>query len=167
MEKTTEKKTGKERTYVIVSIGGENYAINVMQVNIINGLTEIRPVPNSMPYMKGVITLRETIVPVIDMRAKFNLEAAPYTKTTVILIVNIHDRLIGFLVDSVLDVTDLPESKVQDIPHFSANINEDCISGISEINGKLIVLLDVDKIITRKELENITNNGVVDDIAEN
>ncbi|MBN2403052.1 MAG: purine-binding chemotaxis protein CheW [Spirochaetes bacterium] len=167
MENTTGKKSGTERTYVIVSLGGENYAINVMQVNIINGLTEIRPVPNSMPYMKGIITLRETIVPVIDMRIKFNLEAAPYTKTTVIVIVNIHDRLIGLLVDSVLDVTDLHESKVQDTPHFSANINADCISGVSEINGKLVVLLDTDKIITRKELENIADNDSINDTKEN
>lgn len=158
MENTAKEKTEKEQTYVIVSIGGENYAINVMQVNIINGMTGIRPVPNAMPYMKGVITLRETIVPVIDMKVRFKLEATEYTKTTVIVIANIHDTLIGLLVESVLDVTNLTESKVQDTPHFSADISADCISGISEIDGKLVVLLDVDKIITRKELENITDN---------
>lgn len=160
MKKTTEKtETGKEHTYVIVSIGGENYGIDVMQVNIINDLTTIRPVPNSMPFMKGVITLRETIVPVIDMRVRFSLEPAEYTSSTVIVIVSIFERLIGLLVDSVLDVTELPESKVQDTPHFSSNIDADCISGISEIRDKLVVILNVNKIISKKDIDTATANG--------
>lgn len=157
MENITENKVrDKQHTYVIISIGGESYAIDVMHVNIIYGLTEIRQVPNTMPFMKGVITLRGTIVPVIDMRIRFDLEATEYTKTTVIVIVNVYDRLIGLLVDSVLDVTNLQKSDIQDTPHFSANIDEDCISGISEIGEDLVVILNVEKIISKKDLENVT-----------
>jgi purine-binding chemotaxis protein CheW len=159
MENTIDK-MGKEKTYVIVSLGGENYGIDVMQVNIINGLTNIRPVPNAMPYMKGVITLRETIVPVIDLRVRFNLESTGYTKTTVIVIVNIYDRLIGLIVDSVLDVTNLPKSEIQDTPHFSSNIDTDFITGISEIRDKLVIILNVNKIITKKDLENVTDDAI-------
>jgi purine-binding chemotaxis protein CheW len=151
---------GKEQTYVIISIGSENYGIDVMEVNIINGLTDIRPIPNALPYMKGVITLRDTIIPVIDMRAKFNLESIGYTKTTVIVIVSIFDRMIGLLVDSVLDVVNLPKSKIQDTPHFSSNIDADCISGISEIHGKLVVILNIKKVISKEDLENSANGAV-------
>ncbi|MFH0977555.1 MAG: chemotaxis protein CheW [Spirochaetota bacterium] len=146
--------TDKEKMYVIVAIGGENYGIDVMNVNMISAYTDIRQVPNAMPYMRGVITIGDTIVPVIDMKVKFDLGASDFTRTTVIVIVTIHDKMIGLIVDSVLDVATLSLSKIQDTPHFSANIDADCIMGISEVGTRLVIILNTGKILTRGELEN-------------
>ncbi len=153
---TAATRSGAEKTYVTLDIGGELYGIDVMKVSTISGLIDIRPVPNAKPYMKGVITIRNTIVPVIDMRIKFNLNETDYTKTTVIAIVTVRDRLIGLLVDAVSDVTSLSISDVQDTPHFSADIDTDCISGISKIGERLVVIMNTDKIVTLEELESMS-----------
>ncbi len=151
---------GSEKTYVTLNIGGELYGIDVMKVNTISGMTDIRPVPNAKPYMKGVITIRNTIVPVIDMRTKFNLPESAYTKTTVIAIVTVRDRLIGLLVDAVSDVTTLSISEVQDTPHFSADIDADCINGISKIDDRLVVIMNTDRIVTLEELESMSEQVI-------
>ncbi|MBN1500054.1 MAG: purine-binding chemotaxis protein CheW [Spirochaetes bacterium] len=150
----TEKKA---RTYVTLSIGNELYAIDVMKVNTVSGLCEIRPVPNSKDFMKGVITVQDMIVPVIDMRKRFNLADTGVTKRTSIAIVSVKNRLIGLLVDAVSDVMDLEEMSVQDTPHFNNEIDEDCIEGISRVNDRLVVILNTDKIVSIDEIEKLSS----------
>jgi len=155
IQQESEKKTMavENSTYVTIMIGGELYGIDVMRVETVSGLVDIRPVPNSLAYMKGVMTLRDLIIPVVDMRTKFGLPAAEFTKNTVIVIIPIKGKTIGFLVDAVLDVAILSFSDIQDPPHFAADIRIDCIEGIAKMGERTVVIMNVDRIIPEDEME--------------
>ncbi len=138
--------------YVTFSIGEEYYGVNATKVHEIIGMTKITHVPNSMAYMKGIINLRGSVVPVVDMRVKFTMEEKEYSDQTIIIIVEIKGRLFGMIVDSVSDVIGIAENSIQDTPHFSTKIESDFISGISNKNDQLIIMLDVDRILTSEEI---------------
>ena len=144
--------------YVTFMIGSETYGVEVLRVREIIGMTDITHVPNSMDFMKGVINLRGTVVPVVDMRKKFRMDEREYDIFTVILIVEIKGTLIGMIVDSVSDVIGLPSESIQDTPHFSANIEADYIKCIGKSDEDLVIILDADRILTTEELNRIDNN---------
>lgn len=144
-----------DNQYVTFMIEDEIYGVDVHKVHEIIGMTKITKVPNSMIFMKGMIDLRGKVVPVVDMRLKFNMEEREYNEMTVILIVEVMGKLIGMVVDTVSDVIGLKEENVQATPHFSTKIDTDYISGIGRSDEKLIILLDVDRILTSEEIEKI------------
>jgi len=148
-------KEGSSRTnqYVTYVIEDEVYGVDVHKVHEIIGMTKITHVPNSMDFMKGMIDLRGNVVPVVDMRLKFKMAPREYTDLTVILIVELKDSLVGMVVDSVSDVIELPENSIQDTPHFSSKIDTDYICGIGKHGESLIIILNVDKILTANEME--------------
>lgn len=154
-KKDTVESTGTEEMYVTIRIGEELFGLDVSRVKEVMGMTQISHVPNSMEYMKGVINLRDVIIPLIDMRVRFKLESKEYDKLTVIVITEINEKTIGLIVDSVSDVVNLPIANVQDTPHFSTSIDADCIKGIGKIGEEIVIILDVDRLFTLDELENI------------
>ncbi len=139
--------------YVTFLIARETYGVEVLRVQEIIGMTGITHVPNSMEFMRGVINLRGTVVPVVDMRLRFGMEEKDYDNFTVILIVEVKGYMVGMIVDSVADVVDIPIKNIQDTPHFSANIRTDYIKGIGRIDEDLVIVLNVDKILSTEELE--------------
>ncbi len=145
--------------YVTFTIGEEVYGVEVLKVQEIIGMTQITHVPNSMSFMKGVINLRGSVVPVVDMRLKLQMQEQDYTKFTVILIIEVKGSLVGMIVDSVSDVVGLPLSSIQDTPHFSVNIATDYIRGIAKKGEQLIIILDVDKILSAEELERMDRSA--------
>jgi purine-binding chemotaxis protein CheW len=146
--------------YVTFAIGEETYGVEVLKVQEIIGMTQITHVPNSMDFMKGVINLRGSVVPVVDMRIKFRMDEREYDAFTVILIVEVQERLIGLIVDSVSDVVGIPVESLQETPHFSANIETDYIKGIGNRDDQLIIILDVDLILSSEELERMERERV-------
>jgi purine-binding chemotaxis protein CheW len=134
--------------------------VEVLKVQEIIGMTQITHVPNSMDFMKGVINLRGSVVPVVDMRIKFRMDEREYDAFTVILIVEVQERLIGLIVDSVSDVVGIPVESLQETPHFSANIETDYIKGIGNRDDQLIIILDVDLILSSEELERMDRERV-------
>jgi purine-binding chemotaxis protein CheW len=157
-EKKRDAEIEELEQYVTFMIGDEIYGVEVLQVREIIGMTGITHVPNSMDFMKGVINLRGTVVPVVDMRKKFRMDERGYDIFTVILIVEIKGTLIGMIVDSVSDVIGLSSESIQDTPHFSANIETDYIKCIGKSDEDLVIILDVDKILTTEEFNRIDNN---------
>lgn len=139
--------------FVTFLIAGEVYGVEVLRVQEIIGMTGITHVPNSMHFMKGVINLRGTVAPVVDMRLRFNMEEKEYDNFTVILIVEVKGHMVGMIVDSVADVVDIPVKNIQDTPHFSASIQTDYIKGIGRKEEDLVIVLDVDRILSTEELE--------------
>ncbi len=146
--------------YVTFLIGNEVYGVEVLRVQEIIGMTRVTQVPNSMHFMKGVINLRGTVVPVVDMRLRFTMEEKDYDNFTVILIVEVKGTMIGMIVDSVSDVVNIPVKDIQDTPHFSANIRTDYIKGIGRIDEDLVIVLDVDKILSHEEIEKIEQGTI-------
>lgn len=148
-----------EKQYVTFMIGEETYGVSVLKVQEIIGMTQITHVPNTMPYMRGVINLRGNVVPVIDMRIKFAMDERAYDGFTVIIIVEVKDRLVGMIIDAVSDVLSIPITGIQNTPHFSAKIETDFIEGIGQKDELLIIILDVDRIINLEELESVNKKA--------
>ncbi|HDP80842.1 MAG TPA: purine-binding chemotaxis protein CheW [Spirochaetes bacterium] len=150
---------GEEQQYVTFIIGEETYGVEVLQVQEIIGMTAITHVPNSLSFMKGVINLRGMVVPVVDMRIKFSMAEKDYDAFTVIIIVEVMKRMVGMIVDSVSDVVSIPVKGIQDTPHFTAKIETDFIRGIGQVEEKLVIILDVDRILTAEEIRDMDNEN--------
>ncbi len=152
----------EEKQFVTFLIGEESYGVEVLKVQEIIGMTDITHVPNTATFMKGVINLRGSVVPVVDMRKRFKIEEREYDSSTVIIIVEVMKRLIGMVVDSVSDVLNIEVSKIQSTPNFTAKINADFVKGIGQVNDDLIIVLDVDKILSEEEIESIDKEKTVE-----
>ncbi|HPS56844.1 MAG TPA: chemotaxis protein CheW [Spirochaetota bacterium] len=147
--------------YVTFLINTEIYGIEVLKVKEIVGMTNITPVPNSEKYLKGVINLRGIVVPVIDLRLKFNIPEKEYDAFTVILILEHKDSLVGVIVDAVSDVITAP-GLMQEVPNFHVSIQRDVLKGVLNKDDTLIIVLNSDIMLTARDLEvlsEIDNTG--------
>ena len=149
-----ESGTNSVEQYVTFLINDETYGIEVLRVKEIVGMTSITSVPNSEKYLKGVINLRGIVVPVIDLRLKFNIEERPYDTFTVILIIEMKGFLVGVIVDSVSDVITAP-GQLQEVPNFHVSIDKDVIKGVFNKDGNLIIILNPDIMLSVKDIETI------------
>ncbi len=138
--------------YVTFLINNETYGIEVLKVKEIVGMTTITPVPNSEKYLKGVINLRGIVVPVIDLRLKFNIPEKEYDAFTVILILEHRETLVGVIVDSVSDVITAP-GMLQEVPNFHVSIQRDVLKGVLNKEDLLIIILNSDIMLTAKDME--------------
>src|SRR5208337_4204324 len=134
------------KQYVTFSIKDELYGIDVRRAQEVMNLPQITKVPDTMPFMKGVIDLRGKIIPLIDMRIKFKIEEKLYDQNTVIIITDVKKVLCGIIVDSVSDVITMSLNDVQHTPHFASEIDKDTVFGIGKTDDKLVIILDVDRI---------------------
>jgi purine-binding chemotaxis protein CheW len=150
-----------EKQYVTFKIAEENYGVGVLKVQEIIGMTEIVYVPNSPDFMKGVINLRGSVVPVVEMRKRFHMEDRTYDMFAVIIIVEVRGILVGMLVDSVSDVVSIAEKNIQETPHFTAKIDSEFIAGIGQVNDKLVIILDIDKILSGEEIKTMEQDETV------
>lgn len=128
------------------------FGIDVARAQEVLNLTTITKVPNTMNFMKGVIDLRGRIIPLIDMRLKFNIAERPYDKNTVIIIARIRKVLLGLIVDSVLDVISMTLEDIQDTPHFASEVGRDAVTGIGRTAKGLVIVLESDKLFTDDEI---------------
>jgi len=142
--------------YLTFTLGGEDYAIDILRVMEIKGWESVRPLPNTPEYVKGVMDLRGQIVPVVDLRARFFMESVDYTPTTVTVILSIESHgnlsVIGVVVDSVSDVLEVAQPQIQSAPNLGLHINVCYMSGMVIHDSKMIVLLDIDKLLSPEEM---------------
>ncbi len=147
----TENSVSELEQYLSFTLGAEYYAINILRVQEIKGWTKPTPIPNSAEYVKGVINLRGTVVPIIDLRAKFNMEFSDYDKKTVVIVTKVKnkdsEKIVGIVVDSVADTQDIPNESIENAPELGSQINTDFIKGISNVNEQMLIILDIDKLI--------------------
>jgi purine-binding chemotaxis protein CheW len=165
MHNSTENKqkgaAEEEKQYVTFKIADESYGVGVLKVQEIIGMTEIVYVPNSPEFMKGVINLRGAVVPVVDMRKRFRMEERKYDMFTVIIIVEVKEILVGMIVDTVSDVVGIPQNAIQETTHFTTKIDSEFIAGIGQTNDKLVIILDIDKILSTEEIKTIEQEETV------
>ncbi|MDX5151144.1 MAG: chemotaxis protein CheW [Acidiferrobacterales bacterium] len=131
-----------ETQYLTFRLDSQEYGLPIIEVQEIKGWTSMTPVPNSPSHMLGVLNLRGTIIPVIDLRTRFGLPPKEHDGFTVIMVVSMGKRLAGLVVDSVSDVISAPEEAVRDNPEANSNIDQRFFRGLVESNGKLVILLD-------------------------
>jgi purine-binding chemotaxis protein CheW len=138
--------------YLTFTLGQEEYGVEILKVQEIKGYSAITPIPNTPAYLKGVMNLRGTIIPVVDLRAKFAMTAAEYNQFTVIIVVTVGRKIMGLVVDAVSDVLNIPRTDIQETPDFGAQVDARFINGMAKAGDKLVVLLDIDKVLSGEEL---------------
>ena len=149
-EMETGAMAGKYLTFVLQ---GEEYGIGILKVREINGLMDITPVPQTPEFVEGVINLRGKVIPVVDLRLKFGMPKADYTKETCIIVVDVNSLLMGIVVDTVSEVLEVKEEEIDPPPNFGSKVHVDYILGIGKIKDKVKILLDIDKVLTNEEIE--------------
>ena len=149
METTKEETVtgGEVLQLVTFTLGNEEYAVNILNVQEINRITEITQVPNSPDYVEGVINLRGKVIPVVNLRKKFNFEDKPTDDTSRIIIMEIQGITNGLIVDSVSEVLRIPASSVEPAPPMSAELQSQFIKGIAKLENRLIILIDLDNLL--------------------
>lgn len=133
--------------FLTFSVAEEEYGVDILKVQEIKGYVPTTRIPNAPAEVIGVLNLRGTIVPIVDVRAKFNLPASEYDAFTVIVVVVVHDRVMGIIVDSVSDVMNIPADDIQPAPDFGARQTTQAIKGLGKVGEKLVILLDIDALL--------------------
>jgi purine-binding chemotaxis protein CheW len=140
-------------------LGNEEYGIKILQVQEIRGYESVTRIASAPEHVKGVVNLRGTIVPIVDMRIKFKLGEPTYNQFTVVIILNIQDRVVGMVVDSVSDVISLTAEQIKPAPDMGGALNTDYLVGLGTIDERMIILVDIDRLISSEEM------GVIDSVA--
>ena len=141
--------------YLTFTLGGENYGLEILSVREIMGILDITTVPNTPYFIKGVVNIRGKVIPIIDLRLKFDMPEAEYTEQTCIIVVCVGNVEIGIIVDCVSEVLDIVEEDIEDTPEFGVDVDTDIILGMSKAGGKVIILLDINKVLRSEELTKI------------
>jgi purine-binding chemotaxis protein CheW len=149
-EKDISSYEGKFLTFVL---GNEEYGIEILRVREIIGIMEITPVPQTPDYVKGVINLRGKVIPVIDQRIKFSMPEVEQTQETCVIVVEVKESLIGILVDNVSEVLDIGREEIEATPQFGKEIDTQFIMGLGKTKGKLIILLDIEKVLSTEVIK--------------
>ena len=151
-DKSQAGNAGEASQFLTFSLGAEEYGIEILKVQEIKGYSAITHIPNAPPHVKGVMNLRGTVVPVVDLRAKFSMEAVEYTKFTVIIVVTVNEKVAGLVVDAVSDVLNISSAEIRPAPDFGERVDTRFISGMAGVGEKLVVLLDMDRLLTEEEV---------------
>jgi purine-binding chemotaxis protein CheW len=138
--------------YLTFALGQEEYGVEILKVQEIKGYSTITPIPNTPAYVKGVMNLRGTIIPVVDLRAKFGMTATEYTPFTVIIVLTVGTKVMGLIVDAVSDVLNIARTDIQATPDFGAEVDARYINGMAKAGEKLVVLLAIDTVLGGAEL---------------
>ncbi|NWH05282.1 chemotaxis protein CheW [Desulfobacter latus] len=154
--KETSIKNGK---YLTFSLEQEEYGIGILKVKEIIGMMPITSVPRTPRFVKGVINLRGKVIPIVDLRAKFGMESIPYTERTCIIVVEIDSKdatvLIGIVVDAVSEVLNIHGDEIEDTPAFGTHLDTEYIMGMAKTEGGVKILLNIDRVLSIKEIQNI------------
>ena len=151
-EKQFAEKSDKLLQLVSFKIGSEEFGVDILKVQEINRMVEITKVPQAPHYVEGVINLRGKVIPIVDLRKRFNLELKEYDKNTRIVVVDIGGNIMGLVVDSVSEVLRLPSSTIEPAPEIVTGINSEYIKGVAKLEDRLLIFLDLSKVIDMNEM---------------
>ena len=143
--------------FLTFTLGKEEYGIDILKVQEIRGYDSVTTIANSPKFIKGVINLRGIIVPIVDMRIKFNLGNVEYNQFTVVIILNIGKRVVGMVVDGVSDVITLTSTQIKPAPEFGSTFDTEYLTGLGTIDERMLILVDIEKLMTSNDMELIEN----------
>jgi purine-binding chemotaxis protein CheW len=155
----TERTTHSSSEYLTFTLGNEEYGIDILKVQEIRGYDTVTHIANSPEFIKGVINLRGVIVPIVDMRIKFKVGEATYHAFTVVIIMNVLDRIIGMVVDGVSDVVELSPEQIRPAPELGATLDTAYITGLASQNDQMLILIDIEKLLSSDEMQLIDHTN--------
>ena len=139
--------------HLTYQLGEELYGVDILRVQEIKGYTTVTKIPNTPAHIKGVLNLRGTIVPIVELRTKFGMPTIDYNMFTVIVVVVVQDRIMGLVVDSVSDVLNIDKKDIQPPPQFGAKVDVSVLTGIVKSGDKLVALLNIDRLLAETEMQ--------------
>jgi purine-binding chemotaxis protein CheW len=143
--------TGGEE-YLAFTLGREEYGIDILKVQEIRGYETVTRIANAPDFIKGVINLRGIIVPIVDLRIKFQLDRVEYNQYTVVIIMNLKDRVVGIVVDGVSDVLTLQSQQIKPAPEFSGALDTEYIRGLGSIDERMLILVDIERLLMSADM---------------
>lgn len=148
---------GEGEQYLTFIMASEEYGVDILRVQEIRGWDSVTPIPNTPEYIKGVINLRGSIVPIVDLRQRFGLPNVEYGPTTVVIVLKIYsetsDRIMGIVVDAVSDVYNVSENDMSPPPDFGGVVSVDFVKGLTTVDEKMVILLDIDQLMNSEALD--------------
>lgn len=163
IEAATGIEMGSDETdqFLTFIVAGEEYGVDILCVQEIRGWESATPIPNAPAHIKGVINLRGTIVPIIDLRQCFGIESIEYTPITVVIVLKVHtengERIMGTVVDAVSDVYSLSEDDMRAAPDIGSSLNTEFIKGLVNVDEKMVILLNIDKLLSVEDIQSIAS----------
>jgi len=145
--------------FLAFTLGKEEYGIHILKVQELRGYETPTRIANAPEFIKGVVNLRGIIVPIVDMRIKFNLGTPTYDQFTVVIILNIGGRVVGMVVDSVSDVITLTPEQVKPAPEMGTALNTDYLIGLGTVAERMLILVDIDRLMSSEEM------GLIDKVS--
>ena len=154
--------------YLSFFLAGEEYGLEILKVREIIGILPVTRVPRTPQYVRGVINLRGKVIPIIDLRLKLSMEAVEDDRETCIIVVQANSVQMGIVVDKVSEVLDIVESEIEEAPEFGASIDTAYLLGLAMSGGRVRLLLDIERVLTREEyaaLQGAEGEGTEDEGA--
>jgi purine-binding chemotaxis protein CheW len=151
---------GKFLTFLMAN---EKYGLEILKVREIMGMMDVTSIPTTPAFIRGVINLRGKVIPVVDLRLKFGIEAKEDTQRTCIIVVHLthtaQEMIVGIIVDEVSEVLDIDQNQIEPPPSFGADIRTDFILGMGKVDQKVMTLLDIDRVLTEQEVALAENSA--------
>lgn len=158
------QRSGNTEQFLSFMLAEEEYGIDILQVQEIRGWQPATPIPNTPDYIKGVMNLRGTIVPIVDLRLRFRMDSAEYTPSTVVIVLHVksekNDRTVGIVVDAVSEVYDLEVDALKPAPEFGRVISTEFMQGLATVGDKMVILLDINGLINTAVLDMVEEAAV-------
>lgn len=136
--------------FLTFTLDQEEYGIDILKVQEIKGYSKVTPLPNTPPYVKGVMNLRGTVVPVVDLRKKFSMGEASEDESAVVIVVMVRNKIVGLLVDAVSDVLSIPLESIQPAPELTRGLDNDFLAGIGQCGDRLVTFLEIEQVINEE-----------------
>ncbi|WP_320823528.1 chemotaxis protein CheW [Reinekea sp.] len=152
-------KIEEEEEFLSFVLGDENYALDIMSVKEIRGYESVTKIANAPTFVKGVLNLRGDIVPIVDLRMKFNIGQATYDEFTIVIMLNVNDRIVGVVVDAVSDVVKLSAKEILPPPEFGVSFDSLFLRGLATVEDKMVILVNIAALIGSDELGLIDLNN--------
>lgn len=139
--------------YLVFTLGTEEYGIDILKVQEIRSYETVTRIANAPGFIKGVTNLRGVIVPIVDLRLKFDLGNVRYDHQTVVIILNVAGRVVGIVVDGVSDVLTLTGGDIKPAPEFGVSVSNEHLTGLGSVEGRMLILIDIERMMTSSEME--------------
>ncbi|MEH0832449.1 chemotaxis protein CheW [Pectobacterium cacticida] len=148
--KLTGETEGQE--FLIFTLGDEEYGVDILKVQEIRGYDQVTRIANTPPFIKGVTNLRGVIVPIVDLRIKFAKQDVEYNDNTVVIVLNLGQRVVGIVVDGVSDVLSLTAEQIRPAPEFAVTLSTEYLTGLGSLGERMLILVDIEKLLSSDEM---------------
>lgn len=148
--KLTGEPSGQE--FLVFTLGDEEYGIDILKVQEIRGYDQVTRIANTPPFIKGVTNLRGVIVPILDLRVKFDQVDVEYNENTVVIVLNLGQRVVGIVVDGVSDVLSLTAEQIRPAPEFAVTLSTEYLTGLGALGERMLILVNIEKLLNSEEM---------------